>query len=406
MSKDLESGDKKPLLQDDGGSKKQEHQTDIKDAAFWLFMLFLASVTMTVGNKVRFCFDICCSCSQSLLLGRLEDIIHTWSRCMLLFVHVDPLETIIDSLLCMHSFIDRLIDVIFTYALSIHLLRSATQYVMKKWDFANTLTLMQNGMAVLYLGAGRAAGMLDMKPFAAQQWKVFAVSSFFLAMQILTSLKALPFVAIATVVAFRNTCTVIIAIIDYMFFGTQFSKPQVLALAMTTAGMIIYAMRDINFNMMGYLWLAGNSVATIFNTFWNKFYITHYTKELKIQTSYGVSFIQQLETLPIVLVLAVANEEGAAFSQLSPLDPAAKAMVFATCLGGILIGIAYPKCFSLVSGTSVVVASTANKAVSILIGMWLFGTRLSGLQVVGLMICIAGSLWYAVEGKRGNKRKV
>lgn len=274
---------------------------------------------------------------------------------------------------------------------------------MKQWDFANTLTLMQNGMAVVYLGAGKYAGMLEMKPFAPQQWKVFAVSSFFLAMQILTSLKALPFVAIATVVAFRNTCTVIIAIIDYIFFGTAFSQPQVMALVATTLGMILYAMQDINFNLVGYLWLVGNSLATIFNTFWNKFYITHYTKELKIQTSYGVSFIQQVETLPIVFVLAVANKEGNAFNMLGPLDLSAKMMVFATCLGGILIGIAYPKCFSLVSGTSVVVASTANKAVSILIGMWLFGTRLSSMQIVGLLICIAGSLWYAVEGKSGSK---
>lgn len=280
------------------------------------------------------------------------------------------------------------------------------QYVMKQWDFANTLTLMQNGTAVLYLGAGRYAGILEMKPFAGQQWKVFAVSSFFLAMQILTSLKALPYVAIATVVAFRNTCTVVIAIIDYTFFGTKFSQEQLGALGLTTFGMVIYAMQDINFNMIGYLWLVGNSVATIFNTFWNKFYITHYTKELKIQTSYGVSFIQQVETLPIALLLAIANHEGGALSQLQPLAGSAKFMVFSTCLGGILIGIAYPKCFSLVSGTSVVVASTANKAVSILIGMWLFGTRLSPLQVIGLLICIGGSLWYAVEGKRGSKRKV
>jgi drug/metabolite transporter (DMT)-like permease len=275
---------------------------------------------------------------------------------------------------------------------------------MKEWDFANTLTLMQNGLAVVYLGTGKYTGMFEMKPFAAQQWKVFAVSSFFLAMQILTSLKALPFVAIATVVAFRNTCTVIIAVIDYMFFGTKFTQIQILALVATTVGMIIYALQDINFNLVGYLWLVGNSVATIFNTFWNKFYITHYTKELKIQTSYGVSFIQQVETLPIVFVLAVANSEGNAFSMLGPLAFSVKCMVFATCLGGILIGIAYPKCFSLVSGTSVVVASTANKAVSILIGMWLFGTRLSSLQVVGLLVCITGSLWYALEeGKSGGK---
>eukprot|EP00523_Entomoneis_sp_CCMP467_P008221 CAMPEP_0168721240 /NCGR_PEP_ID=MMETSP0724-20121128/1981_1 /TAXON_ID=265536 /ORGANISM="Amphiprora sp., Strain CCMP467" /LENGTH=336 /DNA_ID=CAMNT_0008767877 /DNA_START=69 /DNA_END=1079 /DNA_ORIENTATION=+ len=327
---DVEKADeqKVPLMEvkptDKEVSDAKAKEADMKDAAFWLFMLFLASVTMTVGNK----------------------------------------------------------------------------YVMRQWNYANTLTLMQNGTAVLYLGVGRYINMLEMKPFAYQQWKVFAVSSFFLAMQILTSLKALPFVAIATVVAFRNTCTVVIAIVDYFVFGNKFNTYQVASLAATTAGMILYAIQDINYNAVGYMWLVGNSVATIINTFWNKFYITHYTKELKIQTSYGVSFIQQVETIPIVLFLAIANNEGSAISEMAPLDFWGKFMIFCTCLGGILIGIAYPKCFSLVSGTSVVVASTANKAISILIGMYLFGTRLSSLQVVGLLICIAGSLWYALEGKR------
>ena len=293
--------------------------------AFWLFMLFLASVTMTVGNK----------------------------------------------------------------------------YVMKAWgDFANTLTLLQNGTAVLYLAISRHLGMMEMKPITGQQWRVFAATAFFLTMQIMTSLKALPYVAIATVVVFRNTCTVIIAIIDYCFFGNKFSKLQMASLALTTVGMLIYAGQDINFDLVGYLWLVGNSVATIANTFWNKVFITRYTKELKIQTSYGVSLIQQIETLPLVFVLAAANNEGGAYIAFHPMSMAAKLTVLATCAGGVLIGIAYPKCFSLLSGTSVVVASTANKAVSILIGMYLFGTRLSEVQILGLCICVGGSLWYALEGKR------
>merc|ERR1712232_749099 len=244
----------------------KKNEKNAADIAFWLFMLFLASVTMTVGNK----------------------------------------------------------------------------FVMKQWDFANTLTLLQNGTAILYLGAGLNFGFLDMKPFKMQQWRVFAVSSFFLAMQILTSLKALPLVAIATVVAFRNMCTVIIAIVDYFFFGTRFSFPMINALGLTTVGMVIYASRDINFNVVGYMWLLGNSAATIINTFWNKVYITKYTRELKIQTSYGVSFIQQVETLPIVFFLANLNNEGSAMSDIVPLPFVTKIMLLATCAGGVLIGIAYP----------------------------------------------------------------
>lgn len=68
---DIEAADKSPLMTDDtlanvknesreilppkeketGGTSASPH--DMKEAAFWLTMLFLASVTMTVGNKVR-----------------------------------------------------------------------------------------------------------------------------------------------------------------------------------------------------------------------------------------------------------------------------------------------------------------------------------------------------------------
>ena len=58
---DVELGsqeDKAPLIEDGKEPAKpppaeKEQAADMKDAAFWLFMLFLASVTMTVGNKVR-----------------------------------------------------------------------------------------------------------------------------------------------------------------------------------------------------------------------------------------------------------------------------------------------------------------------------------------------------------------
>merc|ERR1711862_20160 len=146
-----------------------------------------------------------------------------------------------------------------------------------------TMTLLQNGTAVIYLGLGCRTGFLEMKAFSWLQWRVFSMSAFLLTMQILTSLKALPLVAIATVVTFRNMCTVVIAIVDYFYFGTKFSLRMIVALGLTTIGMVVYASRDVNFNFMGYMWLTGNSLATICNTFWNKVFITKYTREMKIQ---------------------------------------------------------------------------------------------------------------------------
>ncbi len=59
MKSDVESGDKDPLLAGDDKEITPDKEVpysipkaDMKEAAFWLFMLFIASVTMTVGNKV------------------------------------------------------------------------------------------------------------------------------------------------------------------------------------------------------------------------------------------------------------------------------------------------------------------------------------------------------------------
>ena len=339
--KDQGNDVEKARLIDDFEMKKSSPPTSEQkrtEIVFWLGMLFLASVTMTVGNK----------------------------------------------------------------------------YVMKEYPFANILTLLQNGCCVMMLLGGHRAGFIDFKEFKARQWKIFSVNAIFLTMQIVTSLQALPLVAIATVVAFRNMCTVVISFVDYTFFGNRFSNSQIVGLCVTTIGMIIYAGQDINFNFWGYMWLLGNSFATVSNTFWNKVYITKFTRELKIQTSFGVSLIQQVETLPLVIVMAFARGEFSSSSSSQEYDGDAsnesvdifslpffvQFVLLITCVGGFLIGITYPKCFSLLSGTSVVVASTANKAASILIGMYVFGTILLPIQVFGLLICIGGSLYYAVESKR------
>ena len=52
-----------------------------------------------------------------------------------------------------------------------------------------------------------------------------------------------------------------------------------------------------------------NAAATVSNTIWNKVYITKYATETKEQTTYGISLIQQVETLPIFAALAYQDQE-------------------------------------------------------------------------------------------------
>ena len=46
------TGSKAPTVPDEGGIMQTAPKADMKEAAFWLSMLFIASIVMTVGNKV------------------------------------------------------------------------------------------------------------------------------------------------------------------------------------------------------------------------------------------------------------------------------------------------------------------------------------------------------------------
>jgi drug/metabolite transporter (DMT)-like permease len=75
-------------------------------------------------------------------------------------------------------------------------------------------------------------------------------------------------------------------------------------------------------------------------------------------------------------------------------------LIFFTCIGGLILSVTYAKVFSLVSPTTVTVASTSNKAVAILFATYFFGTVLTVKQILGLMLCLGGGLWFAVESRK------
>lgn len=273
------------------------------------------------------------------------------------------------------------------------------KFVMLHYKYPNFVTLLQNCTAVACLVIGKVSGFVEIKPLALHQWKIFMFAAVFLTVQIVSSLMALPLVAIATTIVFRSISTCVVALLDWAIFGKVFSAGTVAALVMTSVGMLVYAWNDVNYNFYGYMWLMVNASATVANTFWNKIYISSFTKK-KEQTTEGISLIQQTETVPLILGLMAYNQEWEAIPKLATLAPIDMFVLAGTCLGGYLISITYTKVYSLASGTSVILASTVNKAISIIGAYFVFHTFLLPVQIVGLCICIFGGLWYAFESKK------
>jgi len=271
--------------------------------------------------------------------------------------------------------------------------------VMTAFDYPNYITFLQNGTAVACLVGARFFGLIQINAMRASQWKIFAMNAVLLVAQIVTSLKALPLVAIATTISFKNLVTCLTAVIESVVFGQRIPVENQLAMLLTTAGMFIYAGFDVDFNVMGYFWLSMNTLASVGNALWNKYYISKFTKN-KEQTSEGISLIQQTETLPLVLVMASYNEEWEASGMLQHQTSTVLVVLFGTCLGGYAISVCYAKVFQYASGSSVMLASTVNKAISIAVAWFVFANFLTPQQIFGLGLCISGGVWYAIASKR------
>jgi drug/metabolite transporter (DMT)-like permease len=119
-------------------------------------------------------------------------------------------------------------------------------------------------------------------------------------------------------------------------------------------------------------------------------------KKKKQQSPYGVSLVQQIETLPIIVMMVASKGEFAAAPLALELPLSTQFVLLCTCIGGLAISVVYMQLFSLSSSTSIVLASTMNKAVSILVAHFLFSDSLTPTQILGLLICIAGGLWYSL----------
>merc|ERR1740117_2694660 len=89
-------------------------------------------------------------------------------------------------------------------------------------------------------------------------------------LMLICSLKALKTVHVATVVVARNVCTVAICAGESLFFGRETSREAVMGLLVIVVGSVAYGFTDLNFELHGYLWQAGNSALFICGQLWEK----------------------------------------------------------------------------------------------------------------------------------------
>jgi len=248
---------------------------------------------------------------------------------------------------------------------------------------------------VMHFSVGRRdpKSMWHIKPITLRQVQRLLVVGVNFTFILASSLIALPMVSVATVVVFRNSCTCVIAALEYMLFGLKFSRGAWLALAMTIVGSVIYASSDISFHTQGYFWQAMNSVFYCFGQLYEKWNMSRTTD----QTATGVATIKAALSLPVVCVMAPMFGEVTEWLAHPPLSRGVLALVWLSGAGAIGLGIIYMTLYQIASATATTVGGNFNKVVSIIVGSVVFANSLNEVQFVGLAVCMGGSLWWSLE---------
>eukprot|EP00658_Telonema_sp_P-2_P023876 TRINITY_DN19580_c0_g1_i12.p1 TRINITY_DN19580_c0_g1~~TRINITY_DN19580_c0_g1_i12.p1 ORF type:complete len:235 (+),score=55.08 TRINITY_DN19580_c0_g1_i12:88-792(+) len=212
---------------------------------------------------------------------------------------------------------------------------------------------------------------------------------------LMTSLRALPLIAVATTVVFRNVSTLLVAGLEPCLLGSKPpTKAHIIALAVILTGALVYTFSDLNYEPHGYAWISFNSAMFVALVLLEKFIITNID-----QTSVGVSCYQNSLSLPVILAGVAFGGETECVTDFQLLPFNYKILILVSGCLGCLLSLCYISLNQLMSATSVTIAGNINKLLSAVVGVAVFSSAFNMNCVLGLVLCVYGGYLYSQAGK-------
>lgn len=266
--------------------------------------------------------------------------------------------------------------------------------IMTSFPYANALLMIQNMMTIGLNCLGTQIGIFEMKPWQLDHFKIWALPTATFSIMLLTSLYALPLVAVATTVVFRNIGTVLVAAGDALIFKKEFNQEMKTAIAVIVFGSVVYGYYDLDYNAVGYVWMTANTCIFACNVLYEKYAVISVD-----QTAVGVSCYQNILSIPLLGVALLSSGETVATGAYQELSFFMQSSIIATGFFGCLLSICYMSLNKFVSPTSITIASNLNKLVSAIVGAVVFHSTVSAHAIVGLLICMMGGYLYSSAPK-------
>ncbi|KAK9846459.1 hypothetical protein WJX81_004321 [Elliptochloris bilobata] len=212
-----------------------------------------------------------------------------------------------------------------------------------------------------------------------------------------TSLKYVP---VDTIICFRASIPLVIAVIEFAYMGRELPSPRSwAALFGVLGGVVVYTYHDIHFTVLGYMWIAIWYSFAVFEMVYVKIVVDSVQ-----MTTWSRTYYQNvLAMLPMAAVALCAGE----VATLRGLEwtPAGVAVVAASCVAGL--GMSYFS-FALraaISATSFSVIGNVCKVLTILVNLLMWDQHANAWGTAGLLACLAAGSFYQQPPMRARSGK-
>lgn len=295
------------------------------------------------------------------------------------------------------------------YCVSGTLLTVVNKFAVVIFPYTNILLVLQNGIAVFLLALAShfcrpTFGSLPMLSLSILQLWIPLVLLF--VMMLLSSLLALTYVSIPTVIVMRNLTTLVIALLEYPLLKNRIDGFSVTILIFMLFGAIVYAKHDLTFNIPGYTSLCLNIISTSAYQIYIK-KIIHLPLFEKVG-SICMSYYNNLISLPLLFVFACIMGEittlSSNFDLKHLLDTKSIGMIFFSGTLGFSLSISAFTLNKRISATSMMVANNANKFSIIVLSEIFVQSTLDITASIGALSVLFLGWFYSQSAKLLSKK--
>ena len=262
----------------------------------------------------------------------------------------------------------------------------------------STVLLVQFLASVAAMYVAGSLKLCEVEPIRLDTARRFILVPIVFLGTVFANIKALQFATVETLIVFRASTPLIIALLDYQFLGRELpSVRSWLSLGLILTGAFGYVLNDQFFHVKGYFWVA--VWYAVFVT--DQVYIKHAISAVKMSPWTRVYYTNLLATPLLLVILVLSGEIGTLITfEWEPIS------VFWLAVSALLgVAIAY---FSFlareaVSATYFTVIGNVCKVLTVFINVLMWKYHATPLGLGFLFLSLFGAARYEQSPMRANK---